>query len=200
VNAALEMLAFAGIMAVAQFSPGPDMILLTRTTLCHGGRAGAIMACGIATGLAVHAAIALGGIGYFFTSESFFLPYAKCLASGYLLYLAWKVFVSVQGSVGPSNRSGRNHYLSGLMCNLFNPKAALVLSSICAPFLQGHQGLSRPLALGGIIVVQGAILWTLWAYSLQVPELRRHYDRYQSTINRCFSILLALLALSIWIR
>ncbi len=51
----LELLAFAGVMALGQFSPGPDMILLTRTALRSGARAGVEMALGIACGLAVHA-------------------------------------------------------------------------------------------------------------------------------------------------
>ena len=79
-------------MAVAQFSPGPDMILLTSTSLRHGGRAGGIMACGIATGLAFHAFLALAGGGYFFTCESTFSIYAQLMASLYLVYLAWQVF------------------------------------------------------------------------------------------------------------
>ncbi len=200
VNHALELLAFAGIMAVAQFSPGPDMILLTRTSLRNGGRAGAIMACGIATGLAVHSVIALGGAGYLFTTESKLLPYLKLLASAYLLYLAWQVFSSDPAPSGTPSESTRGHFLRGLTCNLLNPKAALVLSSICAPFLQGHQGFARPMALGGIIVGQGALLWILWAYGLQIPALRENYDRKQGMINRCFAILLALLAASLWIR
>jgi threonine/homoserine/homoserine lactone efflux protein len=200
VNTAFELLAFSAIMAVAQFSPGPDMILLTRTALHHGGRAGTITACGIATGLAVHSAIALGGVGYIFTTESNLLPFIKCLASGYLLYLAGRIFLSARDSSCASAPQQGSHYLRGLLCNLFNPKAALMLSSICAPFLQGHQGVSRPLTLGAIIVLQGALLWTLWVRGLRVPALRRGYDRHQTAINRCFAILLALLSAWVWIR
>lgn len=199
-NHALELLAFAGIMAVAQFSPGPDMILLTRTSLQEGGRAGSIMACGIATGLAVHTAVALGGAGYFFTAGSLFLPYLKSLASAYLLYLAYQVFTAGPAPAGLASVSARGHFLRGLSCNLLNPKAALALSSICAPFLQGHQGLSRPLSLGIIIVGQGLLLWVIWAYGLQIPNLRKSYDRRLGMINRSFAILLAILAVSLWIR
>ncbi|MFY7817329.1 MAG: LysE family translocator [Akkermansiaceae bacterium] len=197
---ALELLAFAGIMAVAQFSPGPDMILLTRTSLREGGRAGASMACGIATGLAVHSFLALSGAAYIFTNESIFSPYLKILASGYLLYLAKLVFFSAPCSAEPTHAPQRSHFLQGLLCNLLNPKAALILSSMCAPFVDGHQEIERPLTLGLMIVVQGALLWVIWAYGLQIPRLRRAYDRGQVLINRVFAILLALLAVTIWIR
>jgi threonine efflux protein len=200
VNDVLELLAFAGIMALAQFSPGPDMILLTRTSLNNGGRAGALMATGIATGLAVHATIALSGTGYLFTMESPFLPYLKSLASGYLLYLAWLVFRSSPHCDSAETPADSRHYLRGLLCNLLNPKAALVLSSMCAPFLSGHQGLNRPLALGGIIVGQGALLWVAWAYMLQNTRLRNGYQRYSNAINRCFASILVLLATMLWWR
>lgn len=199
-NPSAELLLFAGIMAVAQFSPGPDMILLTSTSLRHGGRAGAITACGIATGLAFHAILALAGGGYLFTRESVFLPYAKMAASLYLAYLAWQVYRSDPAASQSGAVSSQRHYLRGLFCNLLNPKAALVLTSICAPFLQNSTGIARPLALGSIIVGQGAALWILWAYLLQTKTLRHGYERSRWWINRCFSALLLLLAAMIWLR
>lgn len=199
-NHLLELLAFAGIMAVAQFSPGPDMILLTRTSLRDGGRAGAIMASGIATGLAVHATIALSGAGYLFSTASPWLPYAKALASGYLLYLAVLVYRSGPTDEDAPPAADPRHFTRGLWCNLLNPKAALVLSSICAPFLAGHRGPERPLALGTIIVGQGLILWVAWAYLLQHAALRNGYQRYSLVINRCFAIILVLLAILLWRR
>lgn len=199
-NPALELLLFAGIMALAQFSPGPDMILLTRTSLSDGARAGAIMACGIASGLAVHAAIALGGGSFIFTNDSPFLPYAKTAASGYLVYLAWQVWRSEPVTAATHASPIHRHYFRGLMCNLLNPKAALVLASICAPFMQGSTGIARPIALGSIIVGQGAVLWILWAYLLQSKNIRAAYDRGHVIINRIFAALLLLLAALLWLR
>jgi threonine/homoserine/homoserine lactone efflux protein len=37
-TAAAELLMFAGVMVLGQFSPGPDMLLLTRTELRKGAR------------------------------------------------------------------------------------------------------------------------------------------------------------------
>ncbi len=47
-TAAAELLAFAGVMALGQFSPGPDMVLLTRTSLKCGAKVGSDGAFGIA--------------------------------------------------------------------------------------------------------------------------------------------------------
>jgi threonine efflux protein len=200
VNPALELLLFAGIMALAQFSPGPDMILLTRTSLAYGACAGITMACGIATGLALHAGIALSGGAYIFSDQSFFLPYAKTAASLYLCYLAWQIWRSHPPSLAePRSTTSPRHYLRGLLCNLLNPKAALVLTSLCAPFLHSKTGLTRPLALGTIIVGQGALLWSLWAIVLQSPVIRHGYERAHSMINRSFAAVLIFLAALLWL-
>ena len=61
-----ELLAFSGVMALGQFSPGPDMVLLTRTSLKSGVRAGVEMALGIACGLTVHATLAVAGLALAF--------------------------------------------------------------------------------------------------------------------------------------
>ncbi|MFT7172451.1 MAG: threonine efflux protein, partial [Paracoccaceae bacterium] len=57
-----ELLAFAVVMVIGQFSPGPDMLLLTRTSLAEGLKAGWLMVLGIVTGLAFHATLAIGGM------------------------------------------------------------------------------------------------------------------------------------------
>ena len=57
-----ELWAFALIMLIGQFSPGPDMLLLTRTSLAEGLRSGWMMVLGISTGLTLHASLAIGGI------------------------------------------------------------------------------------------------------------------------------------------
>jgi threonine/homoserine/homoserine lactone efflux protein len=61
---------FAGVMALGQFSLGPDMILLTRTALKSGARTGVKMACGIACGLSVHATLAFMAVSAPFLKEN----------------------------------------------------------------------------------------------------------------------------------
>ena len=64
-----ELWAFALIMLIGQFSPGPDMLLLTRTSLAEGLRSGWMMVLGISTGLTLHATLAIGGIAVVLARE-----------------------------------------------------------------------------------------------------------------------------------
>jgi threonine efflux protein len=201
-NAAADLLAFAGVMALAQFSPGPDMILLTRTSLLSGARAGVQMALGIACGLAVHATVAVGGLALAVDRLPGLRRGLGWLAAGYLAWLAGRILAEVwRGS--PSGKTlemageipTRTPFYRGLWCNLLNPKAAIVLAALSAPFLRGEHPAGWPLALWVIIVGQGCVLWALWARVLQWSPLRNGYQHIACWIDALFALLLVALAL-----
>jgi threonine efflux protein len=200
-NAAADLLAFAGVMALAQFSPGPDMILLTRTSLLSGARAGVQMALGIACGLAVHATVAIGGLALVVDRLPSLRRGLGLLAAGYLTWLAGRILVEIWRSL-PAGKSPetageirtRRPFLRGLWCNLLNPKAAIVLTALSAPFLRGEHPAGWPLALWLVIVCQGCVLWSLWARVLQWSPLRLGYQRIARWIDTLFALLLVVLA------
>lgn len=201
-NAAFELLAFAGAMALAQFSPGPDMILLTRTALKSGARAGVEMALGIACGLSVHATVAVAGLAVAFARSPGLREGMRWAAIAYLLWLALGLVSGlfsarddggrVESLKGPRERGP---FLRGLICNLLNPKAVIFLAAISAPFLTGEPPEWWPLAIWGIVVVQACVLWSLWAHLLQWKPLRQHYQKAERWIDAAFGLVLAALAL-----
>jgi threonine/homoserine/homoserine lactone efflux protein len=203
VNPALELAAFAGLMALGQFSPGPDMILLTRTALAEGAKAGARMALGIATGLTVHASIAVAGLAVAFERSPVLRLAISWAAALYLLWLARCLLRSAARPgaatavtpTGPSKSS--SPYLRGLVCNLLNPKAVVFLAATCAPFLTGPHPPWWPYAIAGLVIVQGGTLWALWAGLLQWRPLRRRYEASARWIDGAFGIALALLAVKL---
>lgn len=200
-----ELAAFAGVMALGQFSPGPDMILLTRTALAEGARAGAIMACGIASGLAVHTALAVGGLALAFERMPALRLAVAWLAAGYLTWLAFHLLAghfltraaAAPAADAPVPVQPRRHrpYFRGLICNLLNPKAVLFLAAVSAPFLAGDRPVWWPAAIWAVVVFQGCVLWALWARLLQWHPLRSRYERAAKWIDATFAIALVALAL-----
>ena len=194
----VELLAFAGVMALGQFSPGPDMLLLTRNSLKRGGKVGVVMALGIATGLAVHATIAVAGLALALERLPALRETMRWLAAGYLLWLAYRIAVAhfVVWYTGGSREeraeiSTGNPYLQGLACNLLNPKAAIFLAAASAPFLRGAHPPWWPFAIWGIVVGQAAVLWSAWAWLLQWAPLRSRYQRIEKWIDLAFATALA---------
>jgi threonine efflux protein len=199
-----DLLVFSGIMALAQFSPGPDMILLTRTALASGARAGVQMALGIACGLALHTAAAVGGLALVIERFPALWHSLRWVGAAYLVWLAWKIFQEILATKDSSATQeemaappSRKPFVRGLLCNLLNPKVVLVLAAVCAPFLKGSRPDWWPLALWGIVVGQGCLLWSLWARLLQWRSLRERYQRAQRLIDGAFALALVTLAIGL---
>jgi threonine efflux protein len=200
VSPAAELAAFAGILLLGQFSPGPDMLLLTRTALADGAKAGVKTALGIATGLTIHAALAVLGLAWLLEKFPLFGQIMRWAAAAYLLWLAWKLLSACVKAF--SGNEGENvttplagsYYQRGLWCNLLNPKVVVFLAAVTAPFLRGDPSSARVLALWLIIFIQGGALWSLWAVVLQWRPLRDGYRRAQPLIDGAFGLVLLVLA------
>lgn len=201
-----SLLLFAGVMALGQFSPGPDMLLLTRTALRGGARDGLKMAAGIACGLTFHATIAVAGVALIFQRLQMLRAFLQWAAAAYLLWLAWgmarEFFVAwYSGAICETEvvESRRTPFVRGLLCNLLNPKAALFIAAVCAPFLSGNHPAWWPFAIWAIIVGMGIALWSLWVLLLQWPPLRRRYERSAGIIDGIFALVLIALAVRLMI-
>lgn len=197
----LDLLVFAGVMVLGQFSPGPDMILLTRTALKRGARTGVEMALGIACGLTVHATVAVAGLALAFVRVPALRELMRWAAAGYLLWLGYRMLVGISVAwysgvwvESITEESGRRPFLKGLFCNLLNPKAAIFLAAVVAPFLRGERPGWWTFAIWSIIVGQGFVLWSLWAWLLQWRPLRIRYERLERWIDGAFGIALVALA------
>lgn len=197
-SAAVDLLVFAGVMALGQFSPGPDMILLTRTSLKTGARTGVEMALGIACGLAVHATLAVGGLALVFERSPMLREGLRWAAAAYLIWLAWGLFWEWHAGAkvaSEGNAAVTRPFLRGLFCNLLNPKAALFIAAVSAPFLRGDRPDWWAFAICGVVVGQAGILWSLWACLLQWQPLRSRYESTARWVDGVFGIVLGALAI-----
>lgn len=179
-----DLLVFAGVIALGQFSPGPDMLLLTRTALAHGRSAGWRMSAGIASGLCVHATIAVFGMSYLMGLQAGLTEVLRWVAAAYLAYLGSRLLISGfgagRGQAGEeeANDEGcRSAYLRGLLCNLLNPKVAIIFAAVVTEFVDGDRPAWWAPSLWLIIVGQGIVLWALYVWLLQFPPVRSGYQK-----------------------
>lgn len=196
----MELLSFAGVLAVGQFSPGPDMVLLTQTSLRHGKIAGWWTTLGITTGLMVHAAIALAGFAVIGHWPAGMQAGMRVAAAGYLVWLARGIWRDAAENSDPVGESGMGRipagrfFRRGLLCNLTNPKALVFFVALVAPFSGPSRPDWWPLALWLVLVIEGVVLWGAWVAVLQQPAIRRFYHRASLAINRVFALLMLVLA------
>ena len=207
----LQWIMFLLLMALGQFSPGPDMILLTRVALADGLKAGCLVASGIATGLMVHAGVALLLIGQLNKrsidgSGDWIMSSVTVLAMLYLLWLAYQLMQSA--FVGYYSGAklvlgvdkvikatcNMRHYRQGLLCNLLNPKVALFLAGVVLPFQQMAVGsTSWLLVLWLTIVLEGFLLWCVWVKLLQARVIKHWYEKNFYWVDGLFGLALVCL-------
>ncbi|MGD1978816.1 MAG: LysE family translocator [Akkermansiaceae bacterium] len=192
-----ELLGFALVMLIGQFSPGPDMLLLTRTSLAEGLKAGCVMASGIATGLVVHSTIAISGVAALLSQGGWVTSVMTWLMAGYLLWLAFGLIQKPEEKSGEVEIPKRSPYFRGLLCNLLNPKAFVFLASVVAPFLTEVRPAWWPYAIGLIVVGQAIVFWSLWVWLLQNARVRKGYLRAGRGIDLVFAMALFGLAISL---
>ena len=202
-----ELWLFAGVIVLGQFSPGPDMLLLTRTALREGSKVGVEMALGISCGLALHSTIAVAGVAVAFVRFPMLQRVLQWVAAFYLLWLAGGLLRSAHVSwrsgaaqvAAVTKAAVHSPFVRGLLCHVFNPKVPLFLAAVCAPFLAGSHPGWWPLAIWGVVVGLGAVLWSLWVVLLQWRPLRTRYERAAGWIDGFFGFALAALALRLMI-
>lgn len=189
-----ELWAFAVIMLIGQFSPGPDMLLLTRTSLAEGLRSGWMMVLGISTGLTLHATLAIGGIAVVLARGGAIASGLEGLAALYLLWLAFGLLRKPKFA-GEVDIPRRSPYLRGLFCNLLNRKALVFFARVVATFLTRPHPDWWPFALWLIVVGEALFFWCLWVWLLQIPKVRRGYQRFSRSIDLLFALALTGLAI-----
>lgn len=198
----IEWVAFFCVMALGQFAPGPDMLLLTRTALAEGRRAGWYTAAGIAAGLSLHAGVAVAGWALVLAGGGELARWMSVLAAIYLFYLGGQLLRSSYRSKGVKWESERansqarthwQHWLRGFWCNLLNPKVAVFLAGVMTPFLATNEGAGWKVILWVTVFTEGFILWCGWVWLLQLGGVRRVYSRLVSWIDGLFGLVLLLM-------
>jgi threonine efflux protein len=199
-----SLLAFSLLMLGAQFSPGPDMLLLTRNALLQSQRAALLTVLGIALGLAVHCTLILGGVAVMLARSPVAFTVLRVAGGLYLGWLGTSLLVSIrripnQDVVGKSAGpvlTARGAFAQGLLTNLLNAKAILFLLATLTAFHPTGSPGWRKWALGGIVIGQAVVFWSLFVLALNWSPVRTFFVRRAAWVNGFFGVLLLIAALA----
>jgi threonine efflux protein len=192
---------FSLLMLAAQFSPGPDMLLLIRNALAHPMRAGLFTVLGIAAGLAVHLTAVLTGVALAVKESRVLFP-ALLLAGG--TWLCWMALQLIRTRPEPPDPTAGDQrlplsdgaaFLQGLLTNLTNAKAVLFLATVVLAWLGASPSWNRKAAAAVIILGQALLFWSLFVLALQHPVVRRGWHKTARPLHLLFG--LGLLALGL---
>ncbi len=163
-----RLIAFAGLALVLVLTPGANIMLVIRSSLGGGPRAGIAAALGIALGHFVHASASALGLSLLLRTSDAAFTVMKILGAAYLAYLGVRsllaarhgrarTFDAVEGeeaevrSEAPTPRRSRRFLLDGFLCNVLNPKVALFYLALLPQFVDpGEPVLAKSLLLAGV--------------------------------------------------
>jgi len=173
------LLSFSLATMALALSPGPDNIYVLTTSLSRGMKSGLATAAGFVAGCIVHTTLLAFGISAIITASEGLFYTIKAFGAAYLLYLAYKVFLSDskiefnQNEAAPDKKQKSNTQLFkiAVFMNLVNPKVMIFFLAFFPGFLWDVEGntvqqfyilgllfMAVSLAIfGGIAILAGSI-------------------------------------------
>ena len=192
---------------VAQLSPGPDILLIAKSSASTSRANTLKIILGISVGIVVWVVLTL--LGFTVLIEQFlWIQQVLMLVGGlFLARMGWAMLTGglkqrkqnlVPEDVEVTGLDTKNYFMLGLMTNLANPKTLIYFSSVFSLALSsaasGH--LKTQLAL--IIPVQTFMVFTGLMLILSMPKIKQAYQRSGSYIDIISGGLFLLFALWLW--
>ncbi|MET0234392.1 MAG: LysE family translocator [Kibdelosporangium sp.] len=161
------VLSFAVVALLAVITPGLDTLLVLRTALLSGRRAGLSAVLGITLGCLVWAAAGIVGLTALLTASEVAYNVVRVLGAAYLVWLgasalwaARKGRGSAKDDAGPRGARGAWAALrAGMLTNLLNPKVGVFYISLLPQFLPPGQS---SVAWGSLLVGIHLAIGLIW--------------------------------------
>ena len=209
-----QLATLLGIMTLGLLSPGPDFFLIVKNSM-SGSRARAFATgYGIAAGLTLQVlALSLG----LAVAPKIVL---RCIQMAGALVLAWiglKALLarpapaaentSVGAGAGaetdvkaadaapaPKRERARGQaatgFMEGFLCNATNVKVFVFFVSLFSQFIKPDSPAGWHVLVPVVVVVHGAVMWTLINWALLFPPVARQLARAQRWLPRAFGVIL----------
>jgi threonine/homoserine/homoserine lactone efflux protein len=172
---------FLLVVVLGAMSPGPDFVVVTRSSLTGGRRAGIAAGAGIALGVFVWVAAIALGVAAVLTASAIAFTVVKLAGAAYLVFLGIKAWLAVRRG-GYRDLGAGEHtpplaaaaaFRQGLFTNLLNPKVAVYYLALLPQFLPADGAALQTLELTAIATA-GTVLW-FGTLALVVGALRRFF-------------------------
>jgi threonine/homoserine/homoserine lactone efflux protein len=195
-----QALTLGGIMILAAMTPGPDFIIVLRSVLTGGRRAGMAAAMGIAAGVLVWAVVTSLGIAGLLAASAVAFTVVKLAGAAYLVLLGVQALLAARRGgyerVPEPGKAKQNSFAAGLVTNLFNPKVAVFFLALWPQFLPVNATLLDTAVLAG--VAAGAVLLWFTVLANVVTVLRRFLTA--AKVRRALDAVMGALLVGIGVR
>lgn len=192
---AITLAGFGVIHLLAVVSPGPSLIVVTRTSIAVSRNAGFMTALGFGVGSVIWALAAIFGLNILFSAVPWLYLAVKISGALYLIFLAYKLLRSkgleefaVEGALVP--QSLVRSFLKGLFVQLSNPKVVIFMGSMLVTLLPKNPSPEMLMAVIVLIFFDEFVWYSLVAAAFSVERLRNTYRRVSKTVDRVAGVFL----------
>jgi threonine efflux protein len=177
---------------VAQLSPGPDVLLIAKSSASTTRANTLKIILGISIGIVVWVVLTL--LGFTVLTEQFpWIQQILMFVGGlFLARMGWAMLsgglaslkkkTEIEAGVEPETKK-QNHFLLGLFTNLANPKTLIYFSSVFSLALTTNAGEYLKMQLAFIIPIQTFITFALLMMILSHPKIKAAYQRAGAYID-----------------
>ncbi|MEX5439395.1 LysE family transporter [Acinetobacter indicus] len=198
------LLTICALHFVAQLSPGPDIILIAKSSASTTRRNTIHIIAGISLGIVLWVVLTL--LGFTVLVEQFpWIQQVLMLIGGlFLAKMGWAMFSgglrslkqsSALEDVQAQSSAQKNYFLLGLFTNLSNPKTLIYFSSVFSLALSSSASDYLKAQLAVIIPLQTFLTFVLLMLLLSQPKIKAVYQRSGSYIDILSGALFLIFAL-----
>ncbi|WP_427927852.1 LysE family transporter [Acinetobacter guillouiae] len=200
------LLTICALHFVAQLSPGPDVLLVAKSSASTTRANTLKIILGISAGVVVWVALTL--LGFTVLLEQWpWIQQVLMLIGG--LFLAKMGYAMLKGGIatlkqntnldGVIEQPPKNYFLLGLYTNLANPKIVIYFSNVFSLALSSTAGANLKPQLAVIIPIQTFLVFSLLMMIMSIPKIKRIYQKSGSYIDIVSGSFFLLFAIFLWV-
>jgi threonine/homoserine/homoserine lactone efflux protein len=191
------------ISLIAVLSPGPATIAIASTSMNFGKKAGQTLAAGISIGSITWALSAALGLSALMLTHSWVVEVVRYCGASYLIFLGYQ---SAKRALNVKNETvsfdaGVNKpsswFTKGIAIHLTNPKPIIFFGSLFSVGVPVNTAFSEMLLVSFLVVLQGFIMFQLYAILFSRPTVRSAYFRMKRGFETAFAVVFGTAGLSL---
>jgi threonine/homoserine/homoserine lactone efflux protein len=189
--------AFAVLSLIVTVTPGPDSLLVLRSSLLAGRRTGARVAGGATSGSLAWGICSAAGLTAILAASAQLYRALQLAGACYLVFLGIRGWRAASGhaSLTPGRIPG---FRAGLLSNLLNPKVGLFFLTVMPQFVPRHASVpSYALAFAATDALIAGTWLTIVAWLSDRARALLHRPRVRSALDRAAATGLVALGLKV---
>ena len=202
------LLTICALHFVAQLSPGPDVLLIAKSSASTSRANTLKIILGISLGIVAWVVLTLLGFTVLIQQFPWIQQVLMLVGGLFLARMGWAMLngglknlqqaTRLDDNAPSGTTDAKNYVLQGLFTNLSNPKTLIYFSSVFSLALSSSASTHLKTQLAIIIPIQTFLVFTLLMLILSMPKIKTAYQRSGSYIDVISGGLFLIFAIWLW--